>query len=223
MISESIAKIESCRTFLQESQKKIKDTVEAKFSSKDLSAKYETKVESALEATGFYLPLAKLLTGTSKYLLISLGSIKVEQSGEVKFKQPAHLSIEFKDWLFVYNQKCYDSAGAFLENLKKAMVTFKIKVAEPEWVEVVSLQPLDWVKEIENHSPEKKQFVLVFMNGPTDRIYKEIKSHSLIKKGYITQGVKEYTSKKGLSIASKVGLQINAKLGGATYIVDFPK
>ena len=61
------------------------------------------------------------------------------------------------------------------------------------------------------------------MNDPTDRIYKEIKLHSLITKGYITQGVKEYTSKKGLSIASKVGLQINAKLGGATYIVEFPK
>lgn len=69
-ISESIAKIESCRQLFVESKKKIFDNgEEAKFSSKQLSAKYETKIENALEATGYYLPLAKLLTGTSKYFI----------------------------------------------------------------------------------------------------------------------------------------------------------
>lgn len=168
-----------------------------------------------MEPKGVYLPLA-VLTAAGK-------SVLVESNGEVRFKQPANSPVEFKDWLFVYNPKSYDLAGGFLENLKKAMSTFKIKVSDPEWVEVNSNNPKDWITEIESHSPEKKTFVLFFLDGPTDKIYREIKIHSLNKKGYVTQGIKSYTSKKGLSIASKVGLQINAKLGGSTYIVEFPK
>ena len=103
------------------------------------------------------------------------------------------------------------------------MSTFKIKVLDPEWVEVNSMNSQDWIKEVENFSPQKKTFVLFFLDGPTDKIYRDIKIHSLVKKGYITQAIKSYTSKKGLSIASKVGLQINAKLGGSTYLTEFPK
>jgi len=102
------------------------------------------------------------------------------------------------------------------------MSTFKIKVVDPEWVEVNSYFPKDWISAIESYGPEKKKFVLVMLEKDTDNIiYKEIKMHSLCKKGYITQGVKSYTAKKGLSIASKIGLQINAKLGGSSYVIEF--
>jgi len=198
---------------------KKKDAPESSF---DLCKKFDVKIDNAMEPKGSYLPLASLIAAGSKFFL-TLENVNVEQNGEVRFKQAAHSVFEFSNWLFVYHQKSYDAAGNFLENLKKAMSTFKIKVLDPEWAEVNSFNAKDWISTIESFSPEKKSFVLFFLDGPTDKLYKEIKIHSLCKKGYITQGVKSYTSKKGLSIASKVGLQINAKLGGSTYIVDFPK
>ena len=162
-----------------------------------------------MEPKGVYLPLA-ILSAAGK-------AVRVEENGEVRFKQPANNVIGFKNWLFVYHQKSYDLAGGFLENLRTAMKTFKISVDDPEWVEINSNNPRDWVTEIESREPNKKSFILIFVLDlkvwkTSDQIYREITIDSLSKKGYISQGIKSYTSKKGLSIATKVGLQINAKL-----------
>ena len=184
-------------------------------SSYDLTKKFETSIENAMEPKGVYLPLA-ILSAAGK-------AVRVEENGEVRFKQPANNVVVFKNWLFVYHQKSYDLAGGFLENLRTAMKTFKISVDDPEWVEINSNNPRDWVTEIESREPNKKSFILFLLDGPTDKIYREIKIDSLSKKGYISQGIKSYTSKKGLSIATKVGLQINAKLGGSSFVVDFTK
>ena len=138
-----------------------------------------------MEPKGVYLPLA-ILSAAGK-------AVRVEENGEVRFKQPANNVIGFKNWLFVYHQKSYDLAGGFLENLRTAMKTFKISVDDPEWVEINSNNPRDWVTEIESREPNKKSFILFLLDGPTDRIYKEIKTDSLSKKGYISQGIKSYT------------------------------
>ena len=59
----------------------------------------------------------------------------------------------------------------------------------------------------------------VFLLGKNDRIYAQLKKHSLCKNGYVSQVVKAKSlQKKGaMSVCSKILLQINAKLGGISY------
>ena len=59
----------------------------------------------------------------------------------------------------------------------------------------------------------------VFFLGYNDRIYPELKKHSLCTNGYVSQVVKAKSiQKKGaMSVCSKILLQINAKLGGISY------
>jgi hypothetical protein len=69
----------------------------------------------------------------------------------------------------------------------------------------------------------KYQFVLFFLDR-NDFIYKNLKKHSLSEKGYISQVVKTFSIRKNtLSVCSKILIQLNNKLGGETYRVDFKK
>ena len=66
---------------------------------------------------------------------------------------------------------------------------------------------------------------VVFLLGKNDKIYTQLKKHSLCKNGYVSQVVKASSIKKKgvMSVCSKILLQINAKLGGISYKASIDK
>jgi aubergine-like protein len=64
---------------------------------------------------------------------------------------------------------------------------------------------------------------VVFLLGKNDKIYPEIKKHSLCTSGYVSQVVKVRSIKKkgAMSVCSKILLQLNAKLRGISYKASF--
>jgi len=182
-----------------------------------LKKQFELNIGDAYSFKAPYIPLVTLKAGKTV--------LSPNDKGELNFKSPCHIANNFTKWICIYHNKSYNACGEFVENLKRACKTFGISVSDPEYVEMNSFSGRDWVSQIESCDVIKNQyqFVLVFMDNKMDGIYKDVKRHSLIFKGYITQGVKAFTAKKGLSIASKIGLQLNSKLGGCTYKVEFNK
>ena len=85
---------------------------------------------------------------------------------------------------------------------------------------------LDWIETADDYFGEGKNrefdFV-IFLLGKNDKIYPELKKHSLCTSGYVSQVVKARSmQKKGvLSVCSKILLQLNAKLRGVSYKVNF--
>ena len=132
--------------------------------------------------------------------------------------------IQMKDWLFLYEKHNYGDAEFFWNNLQKASKGYGIKINEPEWIEMnnKSNNSNDWIETVNDYMKKfKYQFVLFFLDR-NDFIYKDLKKHSLTQSGYISQVVKTFSIRKNiLSVCSKILLQLNNKLGGETYKVDF--
>ena len=79
----------------------------------------------------------------------------------------------------------------------------------------------DWTDTADDYFGKNKSDYdfAVFLLGRNDKIYTQLKRHSLCRNGYVSQVVKAKSlQKKGImSICSKILLQINAKLGGISY------
>ena len=126
------------------------------------------------------------------------------------------------NWICFYEKYNYNDAENLYNNLDKASKKFGLKIAEPEWIEMRNNSSAeDWTDTADDYFGENKSdydFV-VFLLGRNDKIYTQLKRHSLCQNGYVSQVVKAKSlQKKGImSICSKILLQINGKLGGISY------
>ncbi len=108
--------------------------------------------------------------------------------------------------------------------MSKCSQAYGIKVAEPTWLELDSTKYKDWISEVETYNPKKFQIVVFMLDKYIDSLYKQLKIHSLCDYGYKSSVIKpESLTKNAMSVGSKFLLQINYKIGGSTYKVEFDK
>ena len=132
------------------------------------------------------------------------------------------------NWLCFYEKSNYNDAENLYNTLSKASKAFGLKIEEPEWIEMPNKSAArDWTDTADDYFGKgKNEFdFVVFLLGKNDRIYPQLKKHSLCTNGYVSQVVKARSiQKKGaMSVCSKILLQINAKLGGISYKANFDK
>jgi aubergine-like protein len=136
----------------------------------------------------------------------------------IKIMQPQH----FENWLLIYEAKNYDGAGMLLNSMQKASVSLGIRIEEPEWLEVQTMNE----KEIRAYLTRPKapnfKFVLCLISNRGD--YVRVKRLLEVDLGIRSQFVLNmYKKLSSLSIVSNIVKQINIKLGGESYKVDLPK
>ena len=110
--------------------------------------------------------------------------------------------------------------------MKSASKGYGITVSEPEWVEMPdrSNNANDWTDTVDDYYENHKYDFVLFLLDRNDFIYPQLKKHSLVNSGYISQVVKTFSLRKNaMSVCSKIILQINAKLDGASYKINFSK
>ena len=127
------------------------------------------------------------------------------------------------NWVCFYEKNNQNDAENLYKNLNKASKAFGLKIDEPQWVEMEnSSSEKDWTDIAEDYFNKEiiEYDFAVFLLGNNNKIYTELKRNSLCKNGYISQVIKAKSIKKFgiMSICSKILLQINAKLGGISYI-----
>ena len=131
---------------------------------------------------------------------------------------------DMTNWLYFYEENNYKDAENLYNNLKKASKAFGLKINEPKWIEMRNHSSAqDWTNIADIFFGKKNDYKFaVFLLGRNDRIYTELKKNSLCKNGYISQVIKAKSIlKKGvMNVCSKILLQINAKLGGASYKIQ---
>ena len=180
-------------------------------SAKEKSDLYGIKVEPLNELfTGYIMKETKLIGGNKK---------------EVHSNDRIFNVLEKKDmtkWLCFYEKNNYDDADNLYKTLSKASKGFNLKISEPKWIEMNNHSSAkDWIETAEYYLVNEKNdySFVVFLLGRNDKIYAQLKKHSLCKNGYVSQVVKAKSiQRKGaMSVCSKILLQINAKLGGISY------
>jgi hypothetical protein len=149
--------------------------------------------------------------------------IKLETySSEEKKPFPVFKAVDLTQWICVYHKANYDAANNLLDTLQKCSKAYGINVAEPVWLELDSTKLKDWLEEVEGANPKKYQIVVFLLDRYLDNLYSGLKINSLSDVGYRSSVIKpESLSKNAMSVGSKFLLQVNYKLGGATYKVDF--
>ena len=131
-------------------------------------------------------------------------------------------------WLCFYEENDYDKADNLYKTLYKASKAYNLNISEPKWIEMPNNSSVkDWIEKADsyfNKGSNDYSFV-IFLIKNNDFLYKELKVHSLYKIGYVSQVVKSKSilKKKALSIAPKILLQINSKLGGISYKLKLDK
>jgi len=192
------------------------DKQENQLTSKEKSKLYGIKVSPPKESFyGYLMAEPKILAGRNKI-------IKTKDRVFPLFKKE-----KMSSWLCFYEKANYNDADTLYKCLSKASVAFGLNISEPEWVEMKSNSKLeDWIKNAEYYlnSYDNYQFVIFLLGDKKNKLYDELKKHSLCKNGYVSQVIKTTSlkSKGMMSTCSKILLQINAKLGGVSYktIID---
>ena len=139
--------------------------------------------------------------------------------------------LEKKDmtsWICFYEKYNFKNADTLYKTLISAAQGYGFKIEEPEWIEMPNKsKDKDWLETIEEYLGKGKNdySFAIFLIGDNDNLYYKLKTNSLCTNGFISQVVKAKSIKKKgiMSICSKILLQINAKLGGTSYKVDFNK
>ena len=202
-----------------------------KMSSKEKADFYGIEIKPNNERfKAYYIKPTKLIDGNNK---------------EIEEKQntfPVYEANNLKNWLCLHYSENYDDAGNLTDYLKKASKAFKIKINEPQYVKMSDdSKPEDWIKKAESFLKKKSYDLVVFLISNYDnnnKMYETLKRHSLCKNGYVSQVIKvesiykqeknnKYKNnnnyqnfKPNLSVCSKIILQMNAKLGGISYVAD---
>ena len=187
-----------------------------KLSAKEKSDIYGIKVKPVDELfTGYIMNETKLLGGNNR-------PINPSKPFDVLQKE------SMLNWVCFYEKSNYKDAENLFYTLTKAAKGYKLKIEEPEWVEMPNKSSAkDWTDTANDYvgNGKKDYSFVIFLIGRNDYIYPELKKHSLCKNGYVSQVVKakNIQGKRAMSVCSKILLQINAKLGGISYIADVDK
>ena len=197
---------------LEDPEKKDNNTLSAK-EKMDL---YGIKVSPLNELfDAYYMNETKLIGGNNKVI----------HSNDKKF--PILDKKDMLNWLCFYEKSNYKDAEEFYDILNKASKAYGIKIKEPEWIEMPNFsKAIDWTDTADDFfgkGKEREYDFVIFFLGKNDKLYPQLKAHSLCTCGYVSQVVKVRSIKKkgAMSVCSKILLQINAKLRGASYKVSF--
>ena len=206
--SERVKKMNEFITLLEDPTKDAKHP--EKLSAKEKSNLYGITVKPVDEFfTGYIMNETKIIGSNNK-------PINLSKPFDVLQKQ------NMLSWVCFYEKSNYNDAETLYNTLSKAAKGYKLKVEEPEWVEMPNRSSAeDWTNTAEDYvgNGKKDYSFVVFLIGRNDSIYPSLKKHSLCTNGYISQVIrtKNIQGKRALSVCSKILLQINAKLGGVSY------
>ena len=214
---EPTQKVKETNKFIELFQDATEDK-STHWSSKKKSEHYGVQINPLKELfNAYYMNPAQLKDGKNK-------KVGKDNKGDVNLVK----NIPMVNWIFVCNVDDHDDADFLNNSLQQASGKYHIKINnKPKWIKMPrGSKAIDWINAVNKRllSEDKYDFVL-YLLSKKNNIYPQIKKHSLCSNGYISQVVKVDTLyKKGImSICSKILLQINAKLGGATYKLDLGK
>jgi aubergine-like protein len=150
---------------------------------------------------------------------------RVDWSNALRSNQMFY-NIPLKRWFFVYPDRCTRESEEFYRAMQQVANGMHYDVADPKVEVLRDDRTATYVRTLEELvKKDPKMIVIVVPNNAADR-YAAIKRLTCVEKTIPTQVIvhKTMTPKKGgvLSIATKVMIQINCKLGGAPWMINFP-
>jgi aubergine-like protein len=150
---------------------------------------------------------------------------RVDWTNALRSKQMLNC-IELQRWVCLFPKNSKDQFTEFLQALKQAASGMNYVVKEPKSIELPNDRLSTYVEKLQEVIKMNPKMILVVVpNNAADR-YAAIKKLTCVDNTILTQVIvhKTMVPKKGglLSVATKVMIQMNCKLGGAPWMIKFP-
>lgn len=175
-----------------------------------------------IEFPGRVLPPEQIIQGrdgTKKYP----SGEKTDWTQNLRSNQMLQLG-EIKCWVVITPGNMKNDVFNFVQMLQRAASGMSLNLPQPRLEVVLEERPSGYLDAIERALKYDPQLLLICApNNKVDR-YSAIKKKTLVDKPVPTQVIlkKNILSKGAMSIATKVAIQINCKLGGAPWTVEMP-
>lgn len=157
--------------------------------------------------------------GTHKY---SSGE-KVDWTQNLRSNQLLALG-SVRTWVVITMNALKNDAQSFVGMLQKAARGMNFNLPPPRCEQVYDDKPSSYLDAIDSAMQHDPQLLFICVpNNKADR-YSAIKKKTCVDRPIPTQVIvkKNLSSKGAMSIATKVAIQINCKLGGAPWTVEMP-
>ncbi|XP_068846175.1 piwi-like protein 3 [Capricornis sumatraensis] len=135
---------------------------------------------------------------------------------------PLLRAVSLDHWLIVYTKGNYETALTLQQNLQKVTPKMGVTVRNAKLLEAADTVQ-SYIRTLEKHASQKTQMVLCLLPTDNKEIYDGIKRYLCINYPIPSQCVLKRTldrPKTPVTIATKIALQMNCKLGGALWKVD---
>ncbi|XP_030869999.2 piwi-like protein 2 isoform X3 [Gorilla gorilla gorilla] len=142
-------------------------------------------------------------------------------------RDPSILTIPMHFWALFYPKRAMDQARELVNMLEKIAGPIGMRMSPPAWVELKDDRIETYVRTIQSTlgAEGKIQMVVCIIMGPRDDLYGAIKKLCCVQSPVPSQVVNVRTIGQPTrlrSVAQKILLQINCKLGGELWGVDIP-
>uniref|UniRef100_A0A671UE08 Piwi-like protein 2 n=1 Tax=Sparus aurata TaxID=8175 RepID=A0A671UE08_SPAAU len=198
---------------------------------KQLLKNISTNPESQKELSRWGLEIS------SQLLVVRLGSNFQIQLYNISCKESVSLQINLTAssqgqiplniWAVFYPRRCAEQAEELVSTFKKVAGPIGVRLERPIRVELRDDRTETYLKSIHSQltSEPKMQLVVCIMVGNRDDLYSAIKKLCCVKSPIPSQAINVRTiskQQKLRSVAQKILLQMNSKLGGELWTVTVP-
>lgn len=193
----------------------------------DALKSFNTEIDrSLIEFSGRAIQQESMLFGRGKE---KMNDKNVDWTNPMKMN-PMYETVPLKRWAFLYPPKLKKESYEFLKLMMEVASRYGYELTEPKNVELKDDRISTYTDAIQDFlTKDPRLLMIVSPNNAADR-YCAIKKLTCVDKAVPTQVLvsRTITPKKGkdisslMSIATKVVVQINCKLGGAPWMIKFP-
>uniref|UniRef100_A0A671UFG7 Piwi-like protein 2 n=1 Tax=Sparus aurata TaxID=8175 RepID=A0A671UFG7_SPAAU len=190
-------------------------------SQKELS-RWGLEISSQLLIKGRTLPVETICLQSSSFATGADSSWSREVVRDASIS-----SIPLNIWAVFYPRRCAEQAEELVSTFKKVAGPIGVRLERPIRVELRDDRTETYLKSIHSQltSEPKMQLVVCIMVGNRDDLYSAIKKLCCVKSPIPSQAINVRTiskQQKLRSVAQKILLQMNSKLGGELWTVTVP-
>lgn len=175
--------------------------------------------DKLLELTGRVLPTERIMFRSNA---VSAGP---EADWTREFRNNHNIICKpLKDWVVICMQRVSREVEGFLKNLNKAAQGMGFGLDYPRMITIADDRSGTYAQTLENiMSKSYPQLIFCVVSNNRSERYSTIKKKCCIDRPVPSQVfLQKNLMKGGLSIATKVAIQLNCKLGGAPWCVEIP-
>ena len=133
------------------------------------------------------------------------------------------MSVNLTNWTVIYARNDFNNTNKFYKFLREVCGPLGMQLNEPNWIELSRSRDNDFIQALT--SSGGVQIVVVIMPSTSSEFYSKVKKYLSVSLGVPSQFAMSKTlssDKKIKSIATKIAIQMNCKLGGVPWGVNIP-